>query len=131
MNTTWRQRLFYVAAVYDGLLGLAFLFFWPLVFRLFGVTPPNHPGYVQFPALLLIVFGFMFLQIAQDPERHRDLILYGVGLKLAYCGVVFWYQVTAGVPVMWVPWAWLDLAFVALFLLARQPMAPRSPLVHG
>jgi len=127
MTSDWRRWLFYVAAVYDGLLGLTFMFFWAWVFRLFEVTPPNHPGYVQFSSLLLIVFGLMFLRIARDPDANRDLIVYGIGLKSAYCGLVFWYQLTEGVPAMWLPWAWIDLVFLALFILARRPMAHPVP----
>lgn len=128
----WRKWLFYVAAVYDGLLGVVFLFFWPLVFRLFEVTPPNHGGYVQFPALLLIIFASLFLRIARNPEAHRDLIVYGIGLKAAYSGLVFWYQISADVPAMWIPWAWIDLVFLVLFLVARQQVAggSRRP-AHG
>jgi hypothetical protein len=123
MSTSWRKWLFYVAALYDGVLGVAFVFFWPGVFRLFDVTPPNHGGYVQFPAFLLIIFGVMFLRIAQDPIAHRELIPYGIGLKAAYSGLVFWYQLTAGVPFMWIPFAWADVAFLLLFVLARQPIS--------
>jgi hypothetical protein len=116
----WRKWLFYIAAVYDGLFGLIFFFFWRQVFERFHVTPPNHEGYVKFPALLLIIFGFLFLRIARDPEANRDLIVYGIALKIAYSGMVFWYQVTTGVPAMWIPWAWIDVVFLILFILARQ-----------
>jgi hypothetical protein len=125
MTGDWRRVLFYVSAVYDGVLGLAFVFFWPWVFQFFDVTPPNHGGYVQFPALLLVIFGVMFLRIARDPDANRDLIAYGIGLKAAYCGLVFWYQFTAGVPAMWIPFAWLDLLFLGLFVIAQQS-APRA-----
>jgi hypothetical protein len=120
MTGDWRKVLFYLSALYDGVLGLAFVFFWPWVFQFFDVTPPNHGGYVQFPALLLIIFGFLFLRIARDPDANRELITYGIGLKAAYSGLVFWYQLTAGVPAMWVPFAWLDLLFLGLFVMARQ-----------
>src|SRR6266566_6199096 len=73
MNSDWRKGLFYISALYDGLLGLAFLCCWSRLFDYFHVTPPNHPGYVQFPALLLIIFGLLFLKIARDPEANRDL----------------------------------------------------------
>ena len=121
----WIRPLFYAAALYDGILGLVFAFFphWP--FALHGVEPPNHPAYVQFPALLLIVFAAMFFRIASDPARHRDLIPYGMALKVAYCGLAFWYQLTAGIPSMWIPWAWADLAFLLAFLAAWRALRPR------
>ena len=107
---------FYVlAGLYDGILGLVFLFGWEPIFRHFAVAPPNHPGYVQFPALLLIVFSLMFFAVARDPVRNRVLIPYGVLLKAAYCGTVFWHWAAGGIPGMWKPFAWADLVFGILF----------------
>ncbi len=114
----WIRALFIVAALYDGVLGLAFLRWHAGIFEYFAVTPPNHPAYVQFPALLLVLFAIMFLRIASDPLRFRELMLYGVGLKASYSGLAFWYQGTQGIPAMWLPWAWADLAFLLLFLAA-------------
>lgn len=127
MSNDWRKWLFYVAALYDGILGLVFVFLWRWPFQLFEVTPPNHGGYVQFPSLLLVVFAFMFLRIARDPDGNRELIVYGIGLKSSYSGLVFWYQLTSGVPAMWIPWAWIDLAFLVLFIAAHRSVAVRSP----
>ncbi len=107
--------LFVVAAIYDGLLGAAFLFASDVVFRRFGVTPPNHPGYVQFPAALLLVFALMFLVIARNPIKNRHLIPYGMLLKVSYCGVVFFHWVTGGIPGIWKPFCILDLIFLMLF----------------
>jgi len=118
MSNDWRKPLFYIAALYDGLLALLFLFFWRDVFAHFNITPPNHPGYVQFPALLLIIFGLLFLQIARNPAENRDLIVYGILLKIAYSGTVFWHHFTGGVPSMWIWWAWADVAFLVLFVVA-------------
>ena len=122
MKAPWTKPLFYLAALYDGLLGLAFLFFWRQVFAAFEVTPPNHAGYAQFPALLLIIFGAMFLQIARDPQRHRNLILYGIALKVAYTGTTFFHELTGGIPSMWMWWAWADLAFLVLFIVAYRAL---------
>jgi hypothetical protein len=110
--------LFWLAALYDGVLGVAFLFApgWP--FGVFNVTPPNHFGYVQFPAALLIIFGLMFLMIALRPVQNRNLIPFGILLKIAYCGVVLYYWVGTGIPDMWKPFAWIDLVFLVLFVWA-------------
>jgi len=110
--------LFIVAAVYDGLLGAAFLFASPALFEWFGVTPPNHYGYVQFPAALLIVFAVMYAAIAMDPVRNRNLIPYGMLLKVSYCGVVLFHWVTAGIPGLWKPFCIIDLVFLIFFVWA-------------
>jgi hypothetical protein len=109
------RSLFVVAALYDGILGLAFLFRPDAVFTVFAVTPPNHFGYVQFPAALLLVFALMFAAIARDAEANRNLIPFGILLKISYCGVVFAYWFTTGIPAMWKPFAVADVIFVVLF----------------
>ncbi|MHB9025362.1 MAG: hypothetical protein ACYC7E_14535 [Armatimonadota bacterium] len=120
------RLLFAIAAVYDGLLGLAFLVAWRDLFGWFNVTLPNHPGYVQFPGLLLIIFGLMFLAVARNPIANRNLIPYGILLKVAYCGVIFYHQFTAGIPGMWLPFAWIDLAFLILFFWAYAALAEKT-----
>jgi len=120
------RLLFAVGAAYDGLLGVAFLLSAPAMFRRFGVTPPNHFGYVQFPAALLIVFALMFAAIARRPEENRNLIPYGILLKVSYCAVVFSYWFSSGIPGMWKPFAIADLVFLVLFAWAyRSIPAPR------
>ena len=110
--------LFAVASVYEGVLGAAFLVAPAALFTWFGVTPPNHFGYVQFPAALLIVFAIMFFAVAANPRANKNLIPYGVLLKASYCGLVFGYWFTQGVPDMWKPFAVADLIFGVLFLWA-------------
>lgn len=126
MNAGMVTLLFAVAALYDGILGLAFLFGAPAVFDRFLVTPPNHFGYVQFPAAILIVFAVMFVAIARDPAGNRNLIPYGMLLKVSYCAVVFAYWFTSGIPGMWKPFAIIDLVFLGLFGWAYVALPPRT-----
>jgi hypothetical protein len=114
----WVRVLFVVAGVYDGVLGVAFLIVPAQLFQMFGVPPPNHFGYVKFPALLLLVFAAMFFTVACNAVKYRSLIPFGIGLKIAYCGTIFWYALTTGIPAMWMPWAWADLAFLLAFVAA-------------
>lgn len=115
-NISAVRVLYIAAAIYDGVLGLLFLFQPMMIFERFEVTPPNHAGYVQFPAMLLIVFGLMFAMIAWKPEQNRNLVPYGFLLKVSYCSVVFFYWFTSGIPVIWKPFAIFDLGFMLLFL---------------
>lgn len=112
------RLLFWVAALYDGLLGILFIVNPTFAFERFDVTPPNHPGYVQFPAALLVVFAWMFVRVATDPVTNRGLILYGALLKLSYCAVIFHHWATSDVPRIWKPFAIADLVFLLLFVAA-------------
>jgi len=114
------QILFSIAAIYDGVLGIVFIFIPNFIFKLFQVTPPNHMGYVQFPAALLIVFALLFIAIARNPKENRNLIPYGMLLKVSYCSVVFGYWFTTGISGMWKPFAIFDLIFLILFIMAYQ-----------
>ena len=123
MKTNWIRSLFIITALYDGVLGVAFLLFPLAIFQSYGVEPPNHVGYVQFPALLLLTFAAMFVRIASDPVRHRELMLYGVALKAAYVATVLGHSLGTGIPSMWIPWAWVDFVFLMLFLAAWNATA--------
>lgn len=118
MNIKYVKILFFVGALYDGFFGVMGILFPYLAFQIFEVTAPNHAGYVQFPAILLLIFGVMFYQVARDPITNRVFMLYGVALKVGYSGLIFYYLLTSGIPGMWVPWAWIDLVFLVLFLLS-------------
>ena len=110
--------LFALAAVYDGFLGLAFLLVPSMIFQRFDVTPPNHFGYVQFPALLLIIFAWMFASVAYAPYKNINLIPYGIALKVAYCSIVFYYWFTVEIPYVWKPFAIMDFGWIILFAIA-------------
>ena len=129
----WISPLFVVAALYDGVLGLVFLAAPNYLFDLCDVTRPNHPGYVQFPAALLIVFALMFAAVAKDPVGNRQLMIYGILLKLAYCALTSWYWVTTPsqsipkpLPDMWKPFLAIDLVMGLLFAWAY--LAVRAPV---
>jgi hypothetical protein len=118
--------LFLVAALYDGLLGAVFLVAPGWVYEQAQVTPPNHWAYVQFPAALLMVFACMFVAIGINPIANRNLIPYGILLKVSYCGLAFWYWSIAGVPGLWKPFAVIDLIMAVLFALAFRKIDKRG-----
>ena len=118
MKDTWIKYLFLIAALYDGVLAVIALIWHARIFEMFSITPVNHAGYVQFPALLLLIFAAMFYRIYTDPEKHQDLIPYGMALKVAYCLVVFGHAVGGNLPGLWLPWAWIDLLFLIGFGIA-------------
>ena len=118
MNKRWMKAAFTTSAVYDGILAFVFLFFGAALYDYFGIERPNHIGYLHFPALLLIVFATMYWRIATDPVKFRELIPFGIGLKISYFLVVFYHWATGGIPAMWIPFAWIDVVFTIVFVQA-------------
>jgi hypothetical protein len=112
------RGLFVVAGLYDGILGAAFLLMGPALFDHFKIAPPNHFGYVEFPAGLLVVFALMFFAVAARPRANRNLIPYGILLKVCYCGTVIFNWVQTDVPWIWKPFAVADFVFMILFVWA-------------
>jgi hypothetical protein len=122
VSVGWVRVLFVVAGTYDLVLGVGFLALGPQVFDAAGVPPPNHWGYVQFAAVLVATFGLMFLAVAARPIANRNLIPYGVLLKLGYVGVVAYHWATGGVPWLFKPFAVIDAAMLILFVVAYRAL---------
>jgi hypothetical protein len=90
--------LFGVAAVYDILLGIIFLFFRPRAFATLGLSDQLPPvnGYLALLGAFVLVIGVAYALIARgDLQRNGDLILVGALYKLAYASTAFYYW---GVP---------------------------------
>jgi len=124
MSVKWIKVLFVIAGISDLFVGAAFFFASNQIFRLTGVSPPNHPCFVQFPSSLIAIFGALFLHIAADPAGRRDLIPYVTCFKISVWALVFVYQLTIGIAALWVPLAWIDVVYTILFLLAWRSLAP-------
>ncbi|HWA24261.1 MAG TPA: hypothetical protein VG734_01205 [Lacunisphaera sp.] len=116
------RLLYLVAAAYDGLLGMAFLAAGPAIYAAAGITPPNHWGYIHFAAGILAIFGLMFLMIALRPVENRNLVPYGIMLKVCYVGTVAWHWYNGGVPDLWKYFAVADVAFALLFFWSLVPL---------
>jgi hypothetical protein len=126
MSLAWIRLLFTAAGAYDLLIGLAFLGFGPQLFAESGVPQPNHWAYIQFGSLLLIIFGIMFFTVAYDFAANRNLIPFGVLLKLSYAGLAAYYWITTGIPMLFKPFAIIDAVMLVLFLLAYSKPPART-----
>ena len=124
MKASWIRPLFVVAALYDLVLGVVFFAAFKAIYERFGIALPNHDAYVQLPAAFIAVFGVGFWFVSKAPERNRDLITLGVLMKLAFAGVVLSYAFRGAIPPLWVPFAWIDLAFMLAFIAALSASKP-------
>lgn len=126
MNRSMISMLFWIAGLYDFVIGIAFLTSGASIFDWAGITHPNHWGYIQFSSLLLMVFGAMFFAIASSPGSNRNLIPFGILLKVSYVSIVGYYWSTAGCPNLFKPFVIIDLVMLILFVMAYQAV-PKLP----
>lgn len=127
MSAAAIRWVFLIAGIYDFAIGMVFLCWGPQLFTWANVPHPNHWAYIQFGSLLLLIFGVMFLTIASAPRTHRNLIPFGILLKVAYIGIVGYYSFSDQVPLLFQPFALIDAVMFVLFILAYQALsAPRS-----
>jgi hypothetical protein len=106
------RGLFYVAALYDAVLGITFTFFSARVFAALGISDklPAFGGYLTLLGAFVLVIGAAYFLIARgDLARNVDLILVGTLYKLAYAGTAFYYWSQGSLP---------HVAFGALFGVA-------------
>jgi hypothetical protein len=127
MERPWMRWVLVVSGVYDATLGLAFLAAYPSIYARMGVTLPNHPGYVQFPAALVVLFGVAFLIAARAPSRHRDILWMGALLKVAYAAVTLGHWFVGSIPAPWTMFGWIDALFAVLLLMAWRTTAASAP----
>ncbi len=111
------RGLFLVAGLYDFILGLVFFFFYIWLYGHFGITLPNHPEYVQAPALFIVILGVMFFYVYRNMYKNVDMVKIGILSKAAYSGLAFYHYHFTSLPVIFVVFAWFDLAFLVLFVM--------------
>jgi len=95
------RSLFTVAAIYDALLGVAFLFFPARVFGALGIREqlPAFGGYLTLLGAFVLVIGVAYALIARgELRRNADLILVGTLYKLAYSATAFYYWSAGTLP---------------------------------
>jgi len=114
----WLRPLFIFAGLCDGALGLLFLLVPEQLFKQLNAELPGHMGYLQVLALMLLVFALMYFNVAKDPVANRNLIFYGILLKLSFCSVVFYNSFKASLPWVWLFFAIFDIGFISLFLIS-------------
>ncbi len=113
----WYRTLFWIAAVYDLVLGVVFLFLYRPAFSALGIEDalPEHTSFLSLIAAFLFVIGVAYVLIARgDLVRNRDLIAVGALYKLAYFSVALWYLIGGVYPhiVFFVVFGLADLAFL-------------------
>jgi formate/nitrite transporter FocA (FNT family) len=136
----WYRSLFWITAVYDIALGIAFMFFARPIFEWIDIedTLPEYMSYISLIAAFLFVIGVAYVLIALgDLYRNKDLITIGILYKVAYFSVALWYLIDGVYPhiLFFYVFGLADLVFAVAMtecrvFLARHERAWMDGMVH-
>lgn len=130
VSSSWRA-FFLVAALYDVLLGAAFVAFGEQLLSAIGMELPPHVAYIQLAAVFIFVQGLSYALVYRDPPGNLGIVRVGIAYKAAYAGLALWYLVIGLLPsVFFLPWAAIDLAFLVGFVLFLR-VAGRGGSANG
>ena len=124
----WRA-FFLVAALYDLLLGAAFIILGEQLLSAIGMELPPHVAYIQLAAVFIFVQGLSYALVYRNPLSNLGIVRVGVAYKAAYAGLALWYLLIGLLPsVFFLPWAAIDVAFLVGFVLfLREAGRAASP----
>ena len=129
--------VFTVAAVYGIVITV------PLYFSEHQMSlqyPPviTHPEYYYSFAGVTLVWQVLFIFVAFDPERYRNLMILSVLEKASLLPTFIILNSRGDFPLLWIPLLVIDLVFSLLFLVsffkvnpARTAERPDNPAVSG
>lgn len=112
----WRP-FFWVAALYDGILGAGFFFLYHPLFGALGITLPNNTSYIHITTAYIFVQGLSYWFVAMNPVRNVDIVKVGIIYKVIWSGLAFYYLAIG--QLLSVVFAWLgvvDLIFIGFFV---------------
>lgn len=112
------RGLFLVAALYDLVLGAAFLLLYPPIYGILGIPLPTEPAYLQASAAFVLVQGIMYLLVYRNMMRNVDLVLVGAIYKGAYALVAFYNGAMGTLPhPIFLVFGALDVVFLIFFVM--------------
>jgi hypothetical protein len=116
------RLLFTVAAIFNAVVGVAMLLAYDLLLPWLGF-PPQPTVWIHIIALIVLVFGYAYWRIANDPVRFRDYVVLGITGKLAFVVATYGHFLAGGATAALAALVTADLIFAGLFAayLARSP----------
>ena len=111
------RNLFFIAALYDFILGAAFFFFLPFFFEeIYDMAAPLYPSLYQGGAAFVFVMGIGFYFVYRNMYRNVDIVKIGIAFKSVYTALALYYVFIEDMPFFFSVFGVLDLIFIVFFI---------------
>jgi hypothetical protein len=117
VNVGFWKPFFLVAALYDGIIGAAFFFFYNPIFHALSIQLPNNTSYIHITTAYIFVQGLGYWFVSRNPAKNVDIVKIGIVYKVIYVGLALYYLVIG--QLLSALFAWLaltDLIFLVFFV---------------
>ncbi len=101
------RKLFLIAALWNWVAGVPFLFFYGPILQMLGENVPEPPLYLLITAVLLVLFGWGFYLVYLNLEKNRDFVKMGAIGKLLVFSIALAFAIKGDIQ-----WASMGLFFV-------------------
>lgn len=120
------RLLFTVAAIFNAVVAVAMLLAYDALVPWLGF-PPRPTVWIHIIALIVLVFGYAYWRIANDPSRFREYVTLGIVGKLAFVVAIYGHFLAGDATAALTTLVTADLVFAGLFAayLARTPAGGR------
>jgi hypothetical protein len=108
------RPLFTVAAAFNLLVGLPMLVAYPVVAAALALPGPPTVWF-HIVACVVVLFGYVYWQIARDPVRFRPYVVLGVIAKLLFVVVIYGHWLAGDVSGRVAALVTADLVFALAF----------------
>ena len=106
-----KPQAFYKA--FFVVLGI-FALFYPVIYANLGIVLPNHPAYIQLPAVFLMSAAGGDFLIAQNLIKNTDLVVVRILMKFSFAAVILGSYYTIGIPTVYLPIALASLFSIVI-----------------
>ncbi|MFH1316837.1 MAG: hypothetical protein ABII01_04925 [Candidatus Woesearchaeota archaeon] len=110
------KYLFLIAAIYDLVLGILFFLYYNQIFKLFDITRPIYPMYLQLSAAFVIAMGVGYFFIYLNMYRNIDLVKLGIVYKIVYSGLTSYFYFNNKADALFLWFAIIDVIFLVFFV---------------
>lgn len=124
------RRLFIPAAIFNFLAAGAFLFALPQLAALMKIQlSPSLLPFVHATVAAVLLFGWGYWQVANDPVRNRIVIVMGIAGKLLFVAIGFGHALAGNIGWVFAALTAVDLVFAVLFwrFLSSHPSVEMRP----
>ena len=108
------RLLFTVAAIFNAVVGLAMLLAYETLAPWLGF-PPQPTVWMHIIALTVLIFGYAYWRIANDPSRFREYIVLGIVGKLAFVITIYGHFLAGDATAAVAALVTADLVFAGFF----------------